>query len=269
MVHLGSRLADLRARGRPALLAYLMLGSAPPERWADAVDALVAACVTGLEIGFPFSDPMAEGPIIQKAATDALRRGTHFEHLTRSLAELSPRLPCAVMTYLNPILQHGVARSLEEIGGAGGSGLIVPDLPVEEVGPFRRARSRSGVDTVLLAAPVRPAHRLGRIVARTEGFLYLVSRYGTTGPPREGARAPSEPSRDLGDLIAVAHGERNELPVLVGFGVESGPDARRHRGSGADGVVAGSVFQRVLSGTGPVRAIGEIATDLLYGLETS
>ncbi|MDE1820773.1 MAG: tryptophan synthase subunit alpha [Euryarchaeota archaeon] len=247
MPHLGEVLASRRAERTPSLLVYMMAGSVPDERFLATVDALKGVGVTGLELGFPFSDPMAEGPVIQKAASDALARGFHWPDLLRLLRSCSEKLPCAVMTYTNPIVQRGELSALQDLASAGGSALILPDLPVEALAPFRRARQTTRVDTVLLASPATQAERLRTLVVRTEGFLYLVSRYGTTGAG--GGNTPSTQGREgeLRPLLDASHALRPKLPVLVGFGVSTPEDVRRHLSAGADGVVVGSAVQRRLS----------------------
>ncbi len=263
MPHLGETLAARRRSKQSSLLVYMMAGSVPEERFLSTVDALKTAGVTGLELGFPFSDPMAEGPVIQQAATDALRQGFHWPDLLRLLSACSQRLPCAVMTYLNPVLQRGEARAFEEMHGAGGSALILPDLPVEAAGPFRALRRKEKVDTVLLASPATTPDRLSLLVRRTEGFLYLVSRYGTTGAGEGTTPSTQGKEGDLGPLIARAHELRPDLPVLVGFGVRSREDVERHRTSGADGVIVGSAVQTRLSAGRSPEEIGAFVASLL------
>lgn len=264
MRSLGEVLSARMRSGRGSLLAYLMAGSVDDRHLLDAVDSLASAGVTGLELGFPFSDPMAEGPVIQRAAADALQGGMTWERLLPLVHEASGRLPCAVMTYLNPILQRGVGRALSEVAGAGGSALILPDLPLEEVGEFRSHRRESQVDTVLLASPATERARLGQIARHTEGFLYLVSRYGTTGVARRGSGPRRDP--DLTSRVGGSHGTRPTLPVLIGFGVSTPADVRRLRRSGAEGVIVGSAFQRMLSEDRRPGELGALAGSLVDAL---
>lgn len=266
MPSLGKVLAARRAAGAGSLLAYLMVGSVPAPRFTEYLTALQAAGVTGVELGFPFSDPMAEGPVIQKAAADSLAHGTHWPNLIDALRQRPADIPAAVMTYLNPILQHGVEAACRELGEAGASALILPDLPPDEVAPFRRLRVATGIDTVLLASPVSDPARLGMLVDRTSGFLYLVSRLGTTGAEAAHAQVSHAPASDLHDLIDVAHRRRPRLPVLVGFGVRTPEDVRRHRASGADGVIVGSLFQSRIDGGITPPELGRLAADLVAAL---
>jgi tryptophan synthase alpha chain len=202
--------------------------------------------------------------VIQRAAVDALEGGMAWERFLPLMHETSGRLPCAVMTYLNPILQRGVGRALSEVAGAGGRALILPDLPFEEVGEFRSHRRESQVDTVLLASPATERVRLGHIARHSEGFLYLVSRYGTTGVARRGSGPRQNP--DLTSLVGASHRARPTLPVLIGFGVSTPADVRRLRRSGAEGVIVGSAFQRMLSERKRPGDVGALARSLVDAL---
>lgn len=269
MPTLGETLAGRRRSGKGSLLAYLMGGTLPRERYLEAVDRLTAIGVTGLEVGFPFSDPIAEGPVIQRAATEALSRDFHWADLLDLVPETSRRLPTAVMTYLNVFEHRGIGPSLTEIGAQGVSAVIVPDLPVEEADVFRNERGRTGIDTVLLASPGAPPTRVKRIARRTEGFLYLVSRYGTTGVTNEKALDPSRPAPELSGILKEVRTTRPRLPVLVGFGVSRPEDVRRYRTLGADGVVVGSAFQALLGPGGSLKPLEDLAGDLVHALEVS
>jgi tryptophan synthase alpha chain len=264
MSSLRETLREHQKAEKGSLLVYLMGGAVPAERYLEIVDALHGAGVTGMEIGFPFSDPMAEGPVIQRAAVEALGRGTHWEDLLALVRGVSAKMPCAVMTYLNPILQRGEARALQDLASAGASALILPDLPVESVGVFRKERKATGVDTVLLASPTTRTERLRELTRASEGFLYVVSRFGTTGVTGSSRSSPAP--LDLTPLLASVHELRPTLPALVGFGVAGPEDVLRHRRSGADGVIVGSALQeRVLAGASP-QTLGEFAQGLVAAL---
>jgi tryptophan synthase alpha chain len=244
------RLAEaLRARaisGRPILVPYVMVDRRRAGRIARIVRALREGGATALELGFPFSDPIADGPVLEAAHERALRDGTRWTDLVAAVRVASRILPTAVMTYANPLERRGLDRALGELSGAGATGLIVPDLSLEETGPFARAARGHRTSLVLLAAPGVPGDRLARIAARSRGFLYVVGQYGTTGGPARGA------SSDLRPTIAAARRAAPSLPVLVGFGIRDRSSARRALSMGADGVVVGSALQeRFDRGAGP------------------
>ncbi|MGC2035350.1 MAG: tryptophan synthase subunit alpha, partial [Thermoplasmata archaeon] len=134
-----------------------------------------------LELGFPFSDPVADGPVLQAASARALRRGTHWGHLLEALDLASEELPSAVMTYANPVLVHGLTDAISELAAHHATGLIVPDLSWEESGPWRAACRKAGISLVQMATPATSLARVRVIAHGSRGFVYLVSHYGTTG----------------------------------------------------------------------------------------
>jgi tryptophan synthase alpha chain len=204
------------------------------------VRALAEGGASALELGFPFSDPIADGPTLEAAASRALQHGTQWSDLLDQLRAASGILPTAVMTYANPIWHRGLGPALGAIRDAGGSGLIVPDLSLEEVPPWARAARRAELALPLLAAPTGTAERVERIARTSSGFLYAVSRFGTTGS------VPPEGSRTLGPLVRAAHRAAPDLPVLVGFGIRDRRTARRALASGADGMIVGTAVEEQL-----------------------
>lgn len=243
-MRLGDRLREVRAAGGPIVVPYLMVDRARRAGLERTVRALRDGGASALELGFPFSDPIADGPVLEAAAGRALRHGTGWKDLVRACRVASAILPTAVMTYANPVWQEGLADGLRKLASAGASGLIVPDLSLEESPPFRSAATSGGLDLVLLAAPGSPPARTRALARASRGFLYLVSRYGTTGG---GAH---DPSVDLGPIVRAAHDAAPRLPVLVGFGVRDRASASRALASHADGVVVGTALEeRLEAGT--------------------
>jgi tryptophan synthase alpha chain len=232
--------ADARTNGRAIVVPYLLVDRHRRTRTRSIVRALADAGATGIELGFPFSEPIADGPVLAAAHARSLEHGTTWSDLLANLRVAAPILPTAVMTYSNPLLRRGLDRAVGEIAEAGGSALIVPDLSLEETPPFRAAARRAGLALVLLAAPGMTSGRLRRIAAASSGFLYLVGHYGTTGGPAQGART------DLRPLIEEAWGAHPELPVLVGFGIRDRASAERALAAGADGVVVGTAIEQLL-----------------------
>jgi tryptophan synthase alpha chain len=245
-VNLADALASARRRGERIAVAYLMVDRRRRSSLSATVRALRDGGARALELGFPFSDPIADGPVLEAAANVALRHGTSWSELLRWARTASPILPTAVMTYANPVLRRGLSTGLAELARAGVSGLIVPDLSYEESAPWRRAARRSRLSLVLLAAPGVSRSRIGRISRASRGFLYLVSRYGTTGAARDRGRV------NLAPLVAEAHRAAPQLPVLIGFGVRDRTSATRALATGADGIVVGTALEeRIARGTGP------------------
>lgn len=190
-----------------------------------------------LEIGIPFSDPVADGPTIQAAGLRALTAGAKPLPVARMAGQVSREagVPVALMTYYNPVVAPGEEAFVEEVASAGVAGLIVPDLPVEEALGLRDLCRAHGLDLILLATPATDAARVERIAGLSSGFLYLVSRYGVTG-------AKERLSQDLGALVQRARKVARGLPIAVGFGVSTRPQVEEVLALGADAAVVGSAL---------------------------
>ena len=240
-MRLDDALVRARAQGRPIVVPYLLVDRRRLGTLARTAEALRAAGAQALELGFPFSDPIADGPILEAAADRALAHGTDWTDLRAACRRTSPVLPTAVMTYANPIWRHGLSPALADLAGAGATGLIVPDLSLEEAPPWRRAAREARLSLVLLAAPGATTARVARIARGSRGFLYLVSRYGTTGRHR------SRASIDLAPLVTAARGAAPRLPVLLGFGVRDAESAVRAMATGVDGVVIGTALEEAIA----------------------
>jgi len=245
-VRIDAALRRARATGLPIVVPYLMVDRGRRSRFAGTVRALAAGGATALELGFPFSDPIADGPVLEASANRALRHGTRWSDLLSAIATASAIVPVAVMTYANPVLQHGLEDGMKSLAGAGASGLIVPDLSFEESAEWVRAARSARLSLVLLSAPAASASRTAEIARRSRGFLYLVSRYGTTG--RQGAPG----GEALPGLVRAAHRAAPKLPVLIGFGVRDAASAREAITSEADGVIVGSALEeQIVAGATP------------------
>jgi tryptophan synthase alpha chain len=241
-----SRLGSAFQAGRPALVAYVMAGEPDLKRDVEYARAVLAEADV-LEIGVPFSDPVADGPTIERAHTRALARGATLGHalaLARALRGESAK-PLVLMTYYNPVLQRGLDAFAQECRAAGVDGVILPDCPLEESGPAGAALARAGVDLVLLASPATPPERMARLAEATRGFLYVISSFGTTG---ERAALPPEAA----EVVARARAACRATPFAVGFGVARPEHVRQLVDAGAPGVVAGSaIVARVEKGDAP------------------
>ena len=260
------RFADLAAQGRCALMPFLMAGDPSLEITAEALLALQRGGADLIELGIPYSDPLADGPVIQAAAARALAAGTTPARVMAMLASLRGQLqiPVVLFTYSNPLLNRGMERFCLDAAAAGAAGLVVPDLPLEEAETLSPLAAAQGLDLVLLVAPTTPAERMARIHARSRGFTYLVSVTGVTGI-RTSLEARVEP------LVAQLKAQ-GELPVAVGFGI-SGPDqAAEVRRWGADGAIVGSALVRRMAdaaaaGTSVAEAAEGFCRELRAGLD--
>ncbi|MBM2623033.1 tryptophan synthase subunit alpha [Actinoplanes sp. LDG1-06] len=288
-----ARVATVAPQGRTLLVPYLTAGLT--EDWTDYLLAVQAAGADAIEVGLPFSDPMLDGATIQQASDRALARGVTVASILQDLSRVRPqvRVPLIAFTYANLVFRPGAPEFCRRLAEAGVRGLIVPDLPLDEAAAVERAAAEAGVDLTLLVAPVTTDERLAEIVSRSRGYVYAISRMGTTGEraalassaadlaarikaaqqrsaPSHAASsaAPSAttslaaPSR-VESPAATAAGRNGasgaRLPVLVGFGV-SGPEQAVEAGRAGDGVVVGSaLMRRVLDGATPADLGAEVA----------
>ncbi len=256
------RFAELRADGRLGLVAYITAGDPDLARTEEFARALEGAGVDVLELGVPFSDPLADGVVIQRASERALRAGTTLAAILELVSRLrrSSELPLVLFSYLNPVLRYGFRRFAEDARAAGADGALITDLSVEEAGPFLEEMRRADLDTVFLAAPTSTEARLRRIVEVSRGFVYAISRTGVTGP-REAL------STQLLPLLERLR-RLTELPVAAGFGISRPEHVSALRGH-ADAAVVGSALVRIIEEhgarpDGPAR-LAEAARELVYG----
>jgi len=235
------RFSQLQAEGRCALMPFLMAGDPDLERTRAVLLALQAAGADMIELGIPSSDPLADGPVIQAAASRALASATTpgkvLEMLGSRRGELT--IPVILFTYSNPLLNRGMEAFCRAAAAAGAAGLVVPDLPLEEAERLSAIAAAEGLDLVLLVAPTTPADRMGRIAAASRGFTYLVSVTGVTG-----VRTSIE-TRVEG-LVQQLKG-MGPTPVAVGFGIAGPEQARQVRDWGADGAIVGSALVKVMA----------------------
>lgn len=242
-------LRSRRQAGHKLLVPYVTGGLG--RDWLDVVRAIGAAGADAIEVGIPFSDPVMDGPVIQRASAEALSSGATPFGIVAALADADAGVPIAVMTYYNVVLRAGHRRMASTLAEAGVSAAIVPDLPLEELGDWGDEADSAGIETVLLVAPTTPTDRLRAICARTRGFVYAVGVMGVTGERSSLGKAA------LG--VAARCKEATDTPVLVGVGV-SNADQAREVVAVADGVVVGSALvHRLLEGAGPDGAASFVA----------
>lgn len=264
MSRLEESLRRLRAEGRPALIPFITAGDPDLATTEKLLFAIAAAGADAIELGIPFSDPLADGPVIQVSYTRALAAGTTLrailELVTRVRAKLT--LPIVLMGSTNPIHAFGPARFAAAAAAAGVDGVIIPDLPIEDgedvLGPLRER----GVDPVLLATPTTPADRVREIGRRSRGFVYYVSLTGVTG---ERSELPADLTRKIRAAKAAV-----DLPVLVGFGIGTAEQAAQVARV-ADGVIVGSAVVRRIPGPGGARGacerVGAFVNELRAGID--
>ena len=226
----------------PALITYVTAGDPSLEDTKEYVEALDRGGSDLIELGLPFSEPIAEGPTIQAAINRALEAGTTPEGFFELVDDLETEAPLLVMTYYNMILQYGdepdVRPFVERAAEAGLSGIIVPDLPAEEADPLREACDDHGLDLVFIVAPTTEGERLDTIMSQVSGFAYVQARLGTTGARADVSSATHESLQRLSEY---------DVPKAVGFGVSEGDHAAEIIEAGADGVIVGSALINIIA----------------------
>ncbi len=237
-------MASCKAANRTAFIPFLVAGDPSLSATASAIKALDGVGADVIELGVPYSDPLADGPTIQAAATRALQQGVVLDQVIDVVRQVSPSIsaPIVMFTYFNPIMARGLDKFCEQISSAGASGLLVPDIPLEETEEIRKVATSYGLDLVLLATPTTPAARMAKIADATQGFVYLVSVTGVTG-----MRGANE-TRVEG-LIETLR-ENTDKSIAVGFGVSGPEQARQIKAWGADGVIVGSALVKALGESG-------------------
>ena len=241
------RLADtfarLRAAGQPGLVTYVTAGDPDLEKTAGILTALDRAGADVLEVGVPFSDPLADGPVIQRATERALASGTTLASVLDLLERIRPdvRAPVVIFSYANPILRMGTERFADRARAAGVDGVLVLDLPLEEADDFRALIASRGIDTILLLSPTTTDERLRKAASLGSGFLYAISRLGVTGARDRIAGGAEEMVRRIRAV--------SPLPIALGFGI-SKPEHVREVGRWADAAVVGSALVNVIAEAG-------------------
>ncbi len=230
---------QLRREGRKALIAYITAGDPSPEVTAELVAALERGGADLIELGVPFSDPIADGPVIQRATERALRAGTSLRRVLAIAAEIRQRseIPLLLFSYLNPLLRYGLEQLARDASAAGIDGCLLTDLSVEEAQDHVAVMRAHRLDTVFLAAPTSTRRRLELVAKYSTGFVYLVSRTGVTGE--------RESLSDAVTPLVEAMRSVTNLPLAVGFGI-SRPEQVAETGRMADAVVVGSAFVRLI-----------------------
>ena len=257
----------LKQRGSCALMPFLTAGDPDLATTSAALQALQANGADLVELGIPYSDPLADGPVIQAAASRALDGGTTPGAVLEMLAGLKGQLtmPVVLFTYSNPLLNVGMEAFCANAAAAGAAGLVVPDLPFEEAEKLSPIAAAAGLDLVLLVAPTTPSERMARIAAASRGFTYLVSVTGVTG---ERAQMESRVAGLVGQLKGLG-----PTPVAVGFGISGPKQAIEVRNWGADGAIVGSALvkrmaQAKADGADPVATAGAFCAELRSALDS-
>jgi len=250
---------SLKDSSQCALIPFVTAGDPDLATTAQALRVLDKSGADIIELGVPYSDPLADGPTIQAAATRALQKGVRLDDVLEMVKEVSPDLtaPLVLFTYYNPILNRGIELFLKQIAAAGIQGLVVPDLPLEEAESLLKPAAEIGIEVVLLVAPTSPQARIEAIAKQSQGFIYLVSVTGVTG-------IRNQLQSRVQDILAQMR-TLTDKPIGVGFGISQPEQAQQVKNWGADAVIVGSAFVKRLADGTPAEglsAIGEFCQTL-------
>jgi tryptophan synthase alpha chain len=238
--------------GGLGLIPYVMAGHPNRDRSVEAARAMAALPIAALELGIPFSDPLADGPVIQRAGQTALEAGATVAGCLEIAAAVSGKAPVVFMSYVNPILSYGPERFAADAAAAGVAGVILPDLPPEESGSVAAALHKHGLATVFLVAPTSSEERLKLICGASSGFVYCVTLTGITG-------VRAELPEGIAELLGRVH-SHTKLPVAAGFGIATPAHVAALRGIADAAVVASALVREVDEGRDPARLVEELLT---------
>ena len=252
----------LRSRDEKALIAFIMAGDPDIAASHRIILALAEAGVDIIEVGIPFSEPIADGPVIQRSGERALRAGAYLPAILQMVREIrrESQVPLLLFSYLNPVLRYGFERFAADAVSSGADGALITDLSVEEAAPYVAEMRRQGLDTVFLAAPTSTEERLKRVAELSTGFVYAISRMGVTGTREELSTSVAPLVRRIRACTP--------LPIAAGFGI-SRPEHLRELAPLVDGVVVGSAFVRCLEEhtENPAPHVADLARRLREGFE--
>ncbi|XWK89780.1 MAG: tryptophan synthase subunit alpha [Phormidium sp.] len=259
MTSISDRFQSLRSQSQCALIPFITAGDPDLQTTALALKVLDRNGADIIELGVPYSDPLADGPVIQAAATRALQKGTKLDDVLKMLGNVIPELtaPIVLFTYYNPIIHRGIEKFLQQLSQVGVKGLVVPDLPLEEAESLLKPASEWGIEVILLVAPTSSPERIKAIAQKSQGFIYLVSVTGVTG-------MRSRLESRVADLLQQMR-QTTDKPIGVGFGISAPEQAKQVKDWGADAAIVGSAFVKRLADGTPetgLTAIGEFCQSL-------
>lgn len=245
MSRIQKKFEELKSKKQKALIAYIMAGY-PEEKYTELIiKSMIKGGADIIEIGFPFTDPLADGPIIQSASTVSLSKGIMLNKILRLVKKIRKEtdIPFVLMTYTNILYNRGYHKFVSDVKNAGFDGLILPDMTPEESKEYVSAAKKYDIDTIFLISPNTKNNRIKKILEITSGFLYLVAVYGTTGSRDKIKRYSVKFLKRVKNLAA------NRMPIGIGFGVSKPEDVKKYVRSGADAVIVGSAFLKLVEET--------------------
>ena len=255
MSRIDEKFKELSLKNEKALIAYFMIGYPDKTTSMNAIKGLINGGADIIEIGFPFSDPLADGPTIQNASTISLKKGTNLNYFYKTVKEIRKQteIPLVLMTYTNIIYNKGYSTFFSKIKQAGIDGVILPDMSPEESKLYVDMANKKGLDCIFLISPNTSINRVKKIVKISSGFLYLVAVFGTTGVQSKINRYTITALKKLKKLV------NREIPIGIGFGISTPNDVKKYIKTGADAVIVGSAFLKIIDKTPKNKIQKEIA----------
>ncbi len=240
-----AKFEELEAKGQKALIPYVMVGFPSKKDTLSIVRGLVNGGADIIELGFPFSDPLADGPVIQDASTASLKDGTTIDNFLDIVREIRGEtdIPLVLMTYTNILYHRGYSRFVADAKDAGIDGFILPDMSIEESAEYTKMASKNDMDTIFLVSPNTSTRRIQRILKVSTGFVYMVAIFGTTGIKTGIKGYTLQAIKDLKKQT------KNKIPIGVGFGISTPKDVKRYVSAGVDAVIVGSAYVRLIKET--------------------
>ncbi len=245
MSRIKNKFLELKQKDEKALIAYIMVGYPNEKTTISAITGLIKGGADIIELGFPFSDPIADGPVIQNASNVSLNKGTKIDKYFQIIKKIRKQtdIPLVLMTYTNILYRKGYGNFMKKAKKAGIDGLILPDMAIEESKNYLDAARKNKLDTIFLISPNTSTERIKKILKATSGFLYLVSMYGTTGMNTGIQKYTIDAIKKTKKIV------NKKKPIGVGFGVSTPKDSKKFVKLGVDGVIVGSAFLRLIEKT--------------------
>jgi tryptophan synthase alpha chain len=250
MSRIKEKFNQLKSNNETALISYIMVGYPSEKATLSAVRGLIQGGADIIELGFPFSDPIADGPTIQRASTESLNGGTQINNFFSIVKKIrkESNIPLVLMTYTNILYNQTYSKFILRAKQAGIDGLILPDMAIEESKEYIKSAKKIGIDTIFLVSPNTKNERLKKIIKSTSGFLYMVAVFGTTGVQTKIHKYTIDALRNTKNTA------KGKIPVGIGFGISTEKDVQKYVSSGADAVIIGSANIKIMENT-PVKQI--------------
>jgi tryptophan synthase alpha chain len=245
MPKIQDKFKELKSKNEKALISYIMVGFPNENTTLSVVRGFVNGGTDIIELGFPFSDPIADGPVIQNASTISLNNGAKIEKFFKIVKKIRKEtdIPLVLMTYTNVLYTHGYTKFMSKVKKAGIDGLILPDMSIEESKDYLKAAKKNNLDTIFLVSPNTSNSRLKKIANASTGFLYMVAVFGTTGVQTKIHKYTIDSIKNAKKIVG------GKLPIGIGFGVSTPNDVKKYISAGVDAVIVGSANLKIIENT--------------------